>query len=226
MFSVLDESDMSIFASIAHQLCKRRNLYVFERKFEAPETVVKTATQIALEYKEANSIQGSKIKPAASSAQSWSTPPLHVFKANWDASIDKMQCRVGVGVVVRDWNGQVVATLRSQRDLFPDPLLAESIVALKAVILCNQLNMQDIILEGDSLNVVQMIKGEEKNWSCTGMIIQDTRTLLKKMKNWSVMHVSRNFNSIAHCLAKDALKLSEESISLEGVPPCIQHLLI
>ncbi|XP_042980081.1 uncharacterized protein LOC122310263 [Carya illinoinensis] len=155
MLSVLDENDMSTFASIAHQLWKRRNQYVFEGKYEAPETVVNTATKIVLDYKEANNTQVSKDKPIASSVQSWSAPPLHVFKANWDASVDKVQCKVGIGVVIRDWNGCVVATLRSQKDMFLDPLLAESFSVLKAVILCNQLNMQDVIFEGGSLNVVQ-----------------------------------------------------------------------
>lgn len=73
--------------------------------------------------------------------------------------------------------------------------------------------------------VIQEIKGEAVNWSIAGMIIQDIKTMLKKVKNWSVMHVSRKFNSFAHCLAKDALKLSKETISLEGVASCICHLL-
>ncbi|XP_042944781.1 uncharacterized protein LOC122278662 [Carya illinoinensis] len=124
MFSVLDENDMSTFASIVHQLWKRRNQYVFEGKYDAPETVVSTATKLVLNYKEANRIQVSRDKPVAPSVRSWSAPPLHAFKANWDASVDKVQCKVGIGVVIRDWNGCVVATLRSQRDLLPDPLLA------------------------------------------------------------------------------------------------------
>lgn len=64
-----------------------------------------------------------------------------MYKVNWDAAMDRLHCRVAIGVIVRYWTGQVIATLRSRRDLFPDAMLAEIVTALKAVILYNQLNL-------------------------------------------------------------------------------------
>ncbi|XP_040987783.1 uncharacterized protein LOC121235501 [Juglans microcarpa x Juglans regia] len=155
----------------------------------------------------------------------WRAPPLHVFKVNCDASVDKVNCRVGVGVIVRDWTGKVIGSLRSQRDLFPDAYLAEAFATLKAVILGKQLGLQSIILEGDAQKVVNDIKGAVDHWTPTGLMISDIRLLLQHFQHWSVSFIPRKCNGLAHCLANDALKLYENSIILEGVPPCIRSML-
>lgn len=60
--SSLSEDDMDIFASIVYQLWRRRNQFVFEGKFEAPEREVQHATQLALDFKEANNKQISEVR--------------------------------------------------------------------------------------------------------------------------------------------------------------------
>ncbi|XP_035542882.1 uncharacterized protein LOC109001229, partial [Juglans regia] len=134
-------------------------------------------------------------------------------------------CKVGIGVVVRNWEGKIIATLRAPRSLFPDPKLAESVAALRAVLLCKNLGITRLILEGDAKSVVKDINSETEDWSSTGLIIQDIKEELKSLSFGSSHFIPRLSNCIAHCLAKDALKLSEESISMEGVPPCIHHLI-
>ncbi|XP_041016183.1 uncharacterized protein LOC121258706 [Juglans microcarpa x Juglans regia] len=124
----------------------------------------------------------------------WTALPPQVFKANWDASVDRANCRIGVRVIIRDWHGQ--------------------------------LHLSRIILEGDAKIVVDEINSDSGKWTSEGMIIQYIRNKLGLMQQWSVKHVPRNLNIVAHLLAKDALKLFEESIVTEGIPPCIQAVLI
>ncbi|KAF5462224.1 hypothetical protein F2P56_018250 [Juglans regia] len=149
---------------------------------------------------------------------------MNVYKANWDASVDRANSKVGIGVIVRNWEGRVIATLRAPRKLIPDPKLAESVAALRAVQLCKHIGISKLILEGDALSVVKDLTSETLDWSSTGLILQEAKVELKSLSLGSVFYIPRQSNCLAHCLAKDALKLSEESISMEGIPPCIQHM--
>lgn len=60
-------------------------------------------------------------------------------------------------MVIRDSEGTVIASLRSQKDSFPDAQLAESIASLKAITLHQQLDLDHVILEGDTQLVLKAI---------------------------------------------------------------------
>lgn len=225
LFTILDEEEMAIFAVTVYQLWQKRNSLVFEGKFMDPNALLQVVNQQSMDFKAANQKVDEGIVVESHIESQWRAPPLHVFKANWDAIVDKVNCKVGVGVIVRDWTGKVIASLRSQRAFFLDAYLAEAFAALKAVILDKQLGLQRILLEGDAQKVVNDIKGAADQWSSAGLMVSNIRLLLQHFQHWSVSFVPRKFNYVAHCLAKDALKLSEESIVLEGVPPCIRYLL-
>ncbi|XP_041025440.1 uncharacterized protein LOC121265838 [Juglans microcarpa x Juglans regia] len=155
----------------------------------------------------------------------WIAPPLDMFKANWDAAIDKINSRVGIGVIVRNSEGAVMASLCSSMDLFPDPLLGEAIATRRDSSFCVDLGFQHVILEGDSLLVVKAIQIKEDSWSDSGLVVRDIKILLSKFLSWSVLHVHKEVNVIAHHLAKIALSCQEDCIMIEDCPPCIKQLL-
>ncbi|XP_041004083.1 uncharacterized protein LOC121249437 [Juglans microcarpa x Juglans regia] len=161
------------------------------------------------DFKEVNDSKQTDVEPGRPiGTDVWSPLPMNVYRANWDASVDRINSRMGVGMVVRNWEGLVTATLRSSRSLFPDAKLAEAMATLKVVLFCKQLRISRLLLEGDALNVVNDINKETMDWSSAGLIIQDIKTELQSLEYGSAQFISRNSNCIAHCLAKEALKLS------------------
>lgn len=46
-----------------------------------------------------------------------------------------------------------------------DPMLGEAIAGLQATSLCAELGLSQMILEGDSLSVVKVIKHLDESWS-------------------------------------------------------------
>ncbi|XP_035542511.1 uncharacterized protein LOC118344870 [Juglans regia] len=222
--SEVSEGDFKVFTTTVYLVWKRRNELVFEKKFENPSKLIYNSYQKLRDFKDANASCPSRHSDRPQAAE-WTPPQVNGFKANWDAAVDRSRCKIGIGVVVRNWEGKVIATMRSQRTLFPEAKLAEALAALKAVILCKHLQLQNLILEGDALNVVQDINAERRDWSTVGLMILDIKAELRGLKSWSFHHIPRSSNCMAHSLAKDAVKLSEKSITLEEAPPCIQHLL-
>ena len=66
----------------------------------------------------------------------------------------------------------------------------------------HDLGLQDIILEGDSITVVNALKSSSPNWSLFGQIIEDVREILFSRRRWDALHVKREANMAAHVLMR------------------------
>jgi ribonuclease HI len=78
---------------------------------------------------------------------------------------------MGIGVVVRDFQGLVHAARSQTRNTHPEPVIAEAMGALKAIEFCRELGLQDIILEGDAEIVVRAINDKNSKWCRYGQIL-------------------------------------------------------
>jgi hypothetical protein len=83
----------------------------------------------------------------------WKAPPAGMIKCNWDAGR-----RMGVGIIFRTHEGEVMATECSTKPYITDPQTAEAVAAWTAANLVWQLELKDVSLEGDSLSVVQVLR--------------------------------------------------------------------
>lgn len=97
-------------------------------------------------------------------------------------------------------------------------LQRQTVAALRAVLFCGELGFLWVILEGDALQVVQVLRKEGKNYSRYGHIIEEALEALNWLQAWNVNHVRRQLNGAAHGLAKEALSLSMENDLIEEVP--------
>jgi hypothetical protein len=78
--------------------------------------------------------------------------------------VNKKGQKMGIDIVARDHNGQIVAVLVASRQLIIDPTTAEALAAWKMADLCVSMELDNIILEGDSLKVVQAMRKDECTW--------------------------------------------------------------
>jgi ribonuclease HI len=91
--------------------------------------------------------------------------------------------------------------------------------------LSKDLGFQDVILEGDCLQVINAIKDRDQAWSPYGQIIMDVRVVLNSRRSWITSHVKRDSNKAAHELARAAVKNQSDCTWIEDVPPCIFNLV-
>ena len=81
---------------------------------------------------------------------------------------------MGIRVVVRDHHGEVMAALRRRERGSSEPNQVESTGALVVAKFNRDLGLHDIILEEDSILVVNALRNPTPNWSPFGQIIEDT----------------------------------------------------
>ena len=87
-----------------------------------------------------------------------------------------------------------------------------------AVMLRQQLGIMDTILEGDSLEVVQTVKKEEKSQTNFGPIIEEVKDMLKGRHSWEISHVKRSANEAVHKVAKMVVSLNVNQLWLTTTP--------
>jgi hypothetical protein len=106
-----------------------------------------------------------------------------------------------------------------------DPATAEAIGAWHAVLFDKQLGRDHIVFEGDSLEVVNVMRNETYSWTRYGMLVNAAKEELLAIPTWDFQHVRRGANMAGHCLAKQAFIQGEMRVWLGIFPPCIQDVL-
>lgn len=137
------------FSVVSRLIWQRRNNFIFQTELSQPKCVIKQASNALVGLE---SIRNSrvKLKPGQQIEEKWSAPPENTYKFNWDAVVNKVNCRIRLWVIVTDHRGHMITALRKNRPLFPDPLLAEACGPLEAVKLGIQMGINQMVLEGDS----------------------------------------------------------------------------
>ncbi|XP_042979938.1 uncharacterized protein LOC122310120 [Carya illinoinensis] len=146
----LSEKELELVAVLMRLLWLRRNSFIFEKKFKDPNSVVCTTRAVIEDFQEARTHEV-KITSAAnmgSGSQRWIKPIQGFIKANWDASTNTRN--LGLGIVLRDEVGEVLACACFKKPPVSDSSLAETMALWQAVELSHELGFNRVILEGDA----------------------------------------------------------------------------
>ena len=86
------------------------------------------------------------------------TPPKPIVKINYDNAVFRETNEAGLGVIVRDNEGHVLASLAKKIPLPQSVADVEAAVAQRALILAKELQFNSIVLEGDSAIITRLFK--------------------------------------------------------------------
>lgn len=70
-----------------------------------------------------------------------------------------------MGVIARDHLGEVVGALCTTRPFITEPAMTEAIGAWQTAMFGRRLGLSKVIVEGDSLEVVQALRKEDSCWT-------------------------------------------------------------
>lgn len=154
----------------------------------------------------------------------WQKPPTGYVKLNWDATTDAQGKRMGGGIVARDHEGKVLIAQTFTQNLITDPATAEAIVAWRAVELGIQMGWWKVIVESDSLAIVQKLNSAEGWMGSYGFVIHGAKELLSGRPEWRVAHVIREGNTMTYRLARLTFSYPHMRSWTENFPECILEL--
>ncbi|XP_075662967.1 uncharacterized protein LOC142632455 [Castanea sativa] len=150
------------------------------------------------------------MQQAVRSAQNqWLPPPMDVVKINFDGATSPKKKKAGIGVVVRDVNGLVLASCAKIKHEPYKAVEIESLVAATTLSLTTDLGFQRVILERDSMEVIQALRENTQPLTPTGLPLEDVRRFSQNFDELLFSHTKRDGNIVAHSLAKYALSIPD-----------------
>ena len=97
------------------------------------------------------------------------------MKINYDGATFKEQNKSGVGMVIRDGNGLVLASLAKQIPQLYTAMEVEAMAAATALSFASQLGFHSGILESDSQLLVSALIENHTYLSTDGLLLDDIR---------------------------------------------------
>ncbi|XP_042977409.1 uncharacterized protein LOC122308235 [Carya illinoinensis] len=152
-------------------------------------------------------------------ARCWQVPPSGFYKLNVDAALFFYLKKVRVGAVLRDGKREMVMAVSKAENELHDPESMELIVMLRRLQFILQLGISKIILESDSLLMVEALNANQESLSLQGNLLKEVRSLLHCFEDQKVQHVCRSRNQVANTLAKHAWSISDTELWMGTIPP-------
>ncbi|KAL5759789.1 hypothetical protein ACOSQ2_018627 [Xanthoceras sorbifolium] len=105
--------------------------------------------------------------------EKWEAPSPRWFKLNSNAAVDVVHNRIGIGVVIKDAHGMVVAALAKRLDFLLSVDCEESLAILEGIRFAHLMDIALVGVESDSASVIGLIKKKRPPSSDLGLIIYD-----------------------------------------------------
>jgi ribonuclease HI len=140
-------------------------------------------------------------------------------------AIDAHTNSMGFGAIICDHTGKVCAARCERIQKVQEPVMGEAMAAMAAVEFCNSRAIQDVILEGDSIQVIQTLQEANFSWRKYGHFIDGIRDLLGPSRRWRLHHVKRTANRAADGLAKEGLRSIEKQTWIDESPECVRTIV-
>ena len=129
---------------------------------------------------------------------------------------------MGVGVVVCDHEGSVLAALSKRMPLPLGPLEAKAKAMHEAISFAKDIGLQDVIFETNSTTILNALNDISTAPTSIDNVIQDTHHSLQAFRKTQVQHVKRLGNRPAHTLAHHAKGIDDFVTWIEETSPCIE----
>ncbi|XP_065636023.1 uncharacterized protein LOC111983043 isoform X1 [Quercus suber] len=188
MLEEYDEDKVATVVTIAWSIWANRNEVRHGGTKKTGEALVKWSAQYLAEYRSANV----STEPAPRSQDvRRSPPPTASYKMNMDGAVFKTQKSAGVGVIIRDEQGQVVAALSQKINAPLGALEVEAKAVEIALQFAMDVGVYEFIMEGDSLVVYNALCGHSSPPSSVASVISGALDFCGLFRRVEFSHIRR-----------------------------------
>ena len=204
-----DDSMVALMGAIAWRLWGNRNEIHNGGKRLGELDLCQHASLWLLQYQEANNATVATVpmqyEPVIQ--RSWLPPSNQLYKVNVDEVVFKERNEFGVGVIIRDVDGLVVAALCKKIHAPLGPLEVEVKAFESSLQFAKDVGLQEFILEGDSLNMVCALQSLSPPSVSVMSIIYGIQSSCNDVRKVLFSYACRQGNRPAHILVKHAISI-------------------
>ena len=213
---------LELFAMTAALIWSRRNQLRAGEASVPIERICSMAVDNLQEFQCASSLPLCA-SPSVSPAK-WSPPPSGWLKVNFDGATFPSKNLAGLGAIIRNNNGLVMAAFSQPIPLPTSVETVEVLAESSAVCLARDLNFDQVIFEGNTEVIIKAINNGGFSSSSLGHIIRDIKLLSSAFNKVSFSHTRKQGNRVAHGLARMACNFSTFQVWMEDVPSNLTHV--
>nr|POE91501.1 hypothetical protein CFP56_14609 [Quercus suber] len=218
IFSICMEKahNPELFAMLTYQIWSRRNKLRLGERVANLKLINTMAIDALQEFHQANF---SPPKPPPEQSHIiWKPPPSDWVKANFDGAVFKEQAEAGLGFIIRNDRGLVMAALTQSIPLPTSMEMVEVLAARRTLLFAKELGFEKVILEGDFEIAIQAMKNDAFSAAPFGHIVSDIKALSSHFRCLTFQHTCRQGNLVAHSLARAACNFPHFCTWIEEVP--------
>ncbi|XP_042939414.1 uncharacterized protein LOC122274444 [Carya illinoinensis] len=176
---------------------------------------------IAAEYKEVRDVRHLR----KTQYSCWQPPSSGNLKLNVDGAIFEDQDRADVGMLLRNDRGVVLFSASKKENGVTDPMEVELLAILRGLQLCILMGIPDLVIESDSLMLVEELNNSSESRSAWGNLVHEVKELIKRIPRYSVQHKGRMANEAAYNLARYAKHLEDLIVWWDSFSECISKII-
>ena len=154
----------------------------------------------------------------------WKPLDLSFFKINFDRAIFRNENKSGIGVVVRDHTGSIIASLAQLISLALQPVEIEAVAATWALEFGQEIGISEVVLEGDSELIIESLKAGGNTTASVEPLIQDALVFSRLYTKLLYSHCRIDGNKLAHSLASYSINVSDYVAWMGEVPHPLQSV--
>ena len=149
----LTKEELELFWVQAWLAWNQQNRVVFGGNLMDPRTLNNRAVEYLTKYRHAQ-VQFMVIRTDRQCNETWKPPPLTAYKLNFDAAIFADLDRTGVGAIIQNEQGQVMAAMTAAGPKANSRDEAELLACRRSMEFAVDAGFTKLIIEGDNVNVM------------------------------------------------------------------------
>ena len=110
-------------------------------------------------------------------------------KTNFDGPIFEDLLEAGIGVIIRNSKGEVLAALSKRIPTPSSVVILESFAARRAVQFIHEIGLRSSIFKGDSTTSISALRGRTFLHSSSGHLIKDILSLTSSLQSFSLSYL-------------------------------------
>uniref|UniRef100_A0A803PJA4 RNase H type-1 domain-containing protein n=1 Tax=Cannabis sativa TaxID=3483 RepID=A0A803PJA4_CANSA len=152
------------------------------------------------------------MRPGIVKATDQSHPKEGHYQLYTDAATDTKHFRIGLGAIIKDWTGRIIAGISLPIPAQVSPLMAEAMALKSTLDWCCSILIPLASIFTDSKQLISKINSSKKELSALADIVEDIKSSSSYFPTASICFVPRDSNTYAHHMARNALGLDEELV--------------
>ncbi|KAM6553256.1 hypothetical protein CsatB_014018 [Cannabis sativa] len=158
-------------------------------------------------------------------AETWIKPVVNTLKINVEVAIFSEIRTYSFAGVIRDEIGALVEAFSCCRSGVLQPKMVEDLGVKEALSWIKAKDWKEVVIESDSLTVVQALRSSLPMVSYFESVISDCKMMINDLRDVNVNFIRRSASSVAHFLARASYLVVGRVIRSSDVTPDFNHVI-